>query len=333
MASALSGLILPEGTELLYVGVLLKMPERAEGAAVLVWYHSVTPAWVLCRQTCVRCLLWEPPQGWRACLSTWAPRQEVWVSLCFSKPSEAMQDCDGRVWLRIEPGGVMVPGVWETGSVLKMSLTVFFKWKMQGWSTHFLLSLLYLCILQKFFLVLHLKHFPISSCCYVTLQWVNSVRPGNAEGKWDAAVVTALIFPFDAVAVGKLRLLLWLCSSVEHAYIKVSILPAFRFSLPARLPLWNSLFSVLASSRTPSAGMAGSVMQHIWWGSQGTLEPERGLDLLFSYVMSEWCLLVHFQKTQIKDYEKRRVKKVSLHKLIVTSKLPWWKKCYMMQCQ
>lgn len=84
---------------------------------------------------------------------------------------------------------------------------------------------------------------------------------------------------------------------------------------------------------SPSTGMTESVMQHSWWGPQGTLEPKRGLDLLFSYVMSEWCLFAYFQRTQIKEYEKRRVKKVFLHKLIVTSKLPWWKNCYVMQCQ
>lgn len=41
-------------------------------------------------------------------------------------------------------------------------------------------------------------------------------------------------------------------------------------------------------------------VQHIWRGPEGTLEPERGLDLWFSYVMSEWCLFVYFQKTQSK---------------------------------
>lgn len=52
MASALFILILPEGTELVYVGVLLEMPAGAEGAAVLVQYCTGTLAGVLCRCMC-----------------------------------------------------------------------------------------------------------------------------------------------------------------------------------------------------------------------------------------------------------------------------------------
>lgn len=52
MASALRILILPEGTELVYVGVLLEMPKGAEAAAVLVRYHAGTLTWVLCRSVC-----------------------------------------------------------------------------------------------------------------------------------------------------------------------------------------------------------------------------------------------------------------------------------------
>lgn len=83
--------------------------------------------------------------------------------------------------------------------------------------------------------------------------------------------------------------------------------------------------------------MTQSVTQHICLGLQRTLEPSRGLDLLLSYVMSEHRLFVHFQKTQIKEYEKEKSKKKKkkgfLHKLIVTSKLPCWKNHYVMQCQ
>lgn len=66
----------------------------------------------------------------------------------------------------------------------------------------------------------------------------------------------------------------------------------------------------LHPSQPPSKGMTQSVMQHIWLGLQRTLEPSRGLDLPLSYVMSEHCLFVYFQKTQIKEYEKKRVKRV-----------------------
>lgn len=92
MASALCILILPEGTELVYVGVLLEMPKAAEGAAVLVHYH-LSPV-----QMCVKFQLWDPPQGQTVCFSTLTPWQVV--SLCHSKTSEAMLDRDGGVWLR-----------------------------------------------------------------------------------------------------------------------------------------------------------------------------------------------------------------------------------------
>lgn len=52
MALALCIFILPEGTELVCVGVLLEVPKGAEGAAVLVRYCAGTLAWVLCRHVC-----------------------------------------------------------------------------------------------------------------------------------------------------------------------------------------------------------------------------------------------------------------------------------------
>lgn len=122
-------------------------------------------------------------------------------------------------------------------------------------------------------------HFPLGSCCYVTLHWVNSIWPGNAEGKWDADAVTALIFPFNAVAVGELRL--WLCFSMEHTYINVSVLSAFG---PYRKAC--SIHFILLGQPP--------WVQYIWWGPQGTVEPKRGLDVPLSYVMSEWCLFVYF---------------------------------------
>lgn len=55
MASALCILILPEGTVLVYMGVLLEAPEGAEGAAVLVRYRAGALAWVPCRRVCSAC--------------------------------------------------------------------------------------------------------------------------------------------------------------------------------------------------------------------------------------------------------------------------------------
>lgn len=41
-----------------------------------------------------------------------------------------MLDRDGGAWTK--PGDAVVPAVWETGGVLKMSPVLFCKWKMQG---------------------------------------------------------------------------------------------------------------------------------------------------------------------------------------------------------
>lgn len=145
-----------------------------------------------------------------------------------------MQDYDRRAWLKIKPGTTTVPGVCKSlygkwGGVLNTSSVILCKWKMRELVT----SLLYLSILHMFSLSCISRCFPIGSCCYVTLQRVISVQPGNTEGKWDADVVTALIFLFSAVAVGEPGLLLWLCSSAERAHIKTSILSAFQFRMSA----------------------------------------------------------------------------------------------------
>lgn len=124
-------------------------------------------------------------------------------------------------------------------------------------------------------------------------------------------------------------LTLFLCGARLHQSVNLICL----WVQPA-CPYGTTCSRRLHPPRSPSPGMTQSVMQHIWWGTQKTMELKRGLDLPFSYVMSEWCLFLCFQKSQIKEYEKRRVKKgVFFHKLLVTSKLLQWKNCYMMLCQ
>lgn len=67
MALALFILILPEGTEPVYVSVLLEIPKAAEGTAVLAQYH-LGPV-----QMCVKFQLWDPPQEETMCFSTFTP--------------------------------------------------------------------------------------------------------------------------------------------------------------------------------------------------------------------------------------------------------------------
>lgn len=54
------------------------------------------------------------------------------VSLCHSKPTGAMLDCNRGARLRTGLGNAAVSGVRETGGVLKMPPLIFHKWKMQG---------------------------------------------------------------------------------------------------------------------------------------------------------------------------------------------------------
>jgi len=64
---------------------------------------------------------------------------------------------DGGAWLRSQPGSAMVPGVGETGGVLKMSPVFFREWKMQGLVDSPPSFLAVLGYSACFFLVLHLK--------------------------------------------------------------------------------------------------------------------------------------------------------------------------------
>lgn len=86
------------------------------------------------------------------------------------------------------------------------------------------------------------------------------------------------------------------------------------------LPPQNSLSNVLASSLVILHGCSTSGRDH-----RGHCNL-RGAWICASVMscLSGACLCI---------FRKPRVKKVFPHKLIVTSKLPWWKNCYVMQFQ
>lgn len=113
-------------------------------------------------------------------------------------------------------------------------------------------------------------------------------------------MVTALIFPFNAVAVAEhrplLSLTLLLCRARSHQSVNLICLSV----QPACLCGTACSMCFILSGDDSVCNTAHLV------GTTGTLEPKRGLDLLFSYVMSESCLFVYFQKTQIKEYEESK---------------------------
>lgn len=179
----------------------------------------------------------------------------------------------------------MVPGVWVVGVVLKMSPVIFHKWKMQGLvnSPPFLLAVFVYS--AYFFLILHLKtlshrlmllcHSPVGELGLTRKRWRKMrCRCGNCINIplqcsccWRAQTVT---------------LTLLLCGVHLHQSVNLICL----LVQPA-CPCGTSCSMRLRPHQLPSTGMTQSLMQHIWWGPQGTLEPKRDLDLLFSYVMSE----------------------------------------------